>query len=192
MSYVYDIVTKREAGRVFLEETLDRRIIDRIITSIKYAPGKNNIFPWKIRLLNYSENKEKFDVLANTFGFLKDLNDKSFKEKEVLWSFRCPTLICFMRNPKAYAHVDNIDDLIKTRNTWLFGECDVDIMVAATFGYITAIDEGLNPNFIRCFNPIKVQEFLDLPLEPVVFVALGRKDPTAVITPLPHRNDIEI
>ena len=192
MSYVYDIITHREAGRVFLEEPISQEVVDKIVTAIRYAPGKNNIFPWKIRVLDYFENKEKFQTLANTFGFLKDLNNKSYKENEILWHFRCPRLICFMRDPKPYPHLDNINDLIEKRDSWLFNECDVDIMVAATFGYVQALDFGLNPNFIRCFNPVKVQEFLDLPLEPVVFVALGRKNPIADITPLPHRNDIEI
>jgi nitroreductase len=195
----YNLITHRKAARNFAPIPNNPAVIKKVITAISYAPGKNNVFPWKVRILDGTDPEmlKKLFELEATFGFTKPKNSEPFG----LSIFACPTLICFMRDPKPYPHMPGylqpngrelIADLIRNRDRAFFEDCDADIMVAATFGYIEALDLGLNPNFIRCFQPFIVKDYLNLPLEPVVFLALGKQNPDPKFkdtTRMPHPSD---
>lgn len=183
-NYVFNLISHRKSSRNFESVPNDPDVINKVVTAITHAPGKNNVFPWKLKILDIRDpdTLTKLFHLEETFGLSQPKNSEAWG----LSTFACPTLICFLRDPKPYPHHPGylqpngrelIADRIQNRDWGLFQDCDADIIVAATFGYIQALDLGLNPNFIRCFQPLLVKEYLNLPLEPVIFLALGKQNP---------------
>jgi nitroreductase len=146
MSFI-NIAKNRYSCRNFLDKSISKEILEKIIEAARIAPSARNIQPWYFFVINDRNMLEKIYECYN-----RD------------WFKTAPVVIVACGNHStSWKREDGKD------------HCDIDIAIAVDHITLAATDMGLGSCWVCRFDAKKCSQILNLPsyVEPIVLIPIG-------------------
>lgn len=147
--------SERYSVRKFTDKHLEKEVIDKIIKAAHVAPTGCNYQPQRILVLNTDESMEKLKNCTRSH-------------------FNCPTamLVCYNKNE---SWVRRYDGALSA---------PVDAAIVTTHMMFMAHELGVGTTWVMSFDPVKMREEFNIPVEfiPLALLVMGYPAPDA--TPL--------
>jgi len=175
-----ELVQQRFASREYEDRKIDDTLIDEILGMIRLSPSALNMQPWKIKVVEDDDLKEK-------------LYDKSFYQSQIT---NCSHVLVFCANRDLPGQIEKIikgmkvagvpEEQINRYKTAtqlvlsgseesVLCEAQKNVYIAATQAIYAAKSLGIDSCIVQGFEPAAYSEILELPsnLVPTLLVTLG-------------------
>lgn len=177
-----DIVMSRYATKMFDGKKVDDEKLDQILEMVRYSPSALNVQPWKIKIVDDQETKDKLSKASMdqpqvascshllVFCANKDMEGNANK---VLNSMKD------MGVPKE--NIDQFENVIKTftgmfkEEAAALSEAQFNVFIAATTALYAAKSVGVDSCPMQGFDAVEYAKILEIPegLIPTIIVPLG-------------------
>ena len=140
-----NLINKRQSDRLYTDQAVDRKIIDRCLEVARLAPSASNSQPWTFIVIDDPILKDK--VAHKTYGPLKTFNK---------FVPQAPVIVAIvMEKPKL---ITEAGGRIKKKEYPL-----IDIGIAAEHFCLQAAEEGLGTCMLGWFDEKSVKTLINVP-----------------------------